>query len=598
MEGKVRYYLTKWDMYAYGLLIIFCFFSFQQGDILHTGGSSFAALDGHLLDFYEANKPVFVGNNYLPSSYILFAIWNIPLKLFGIVEAPYNNVGYAVFWFKLLPSVFYFGSAVVIYRIGHIMNLGKAKSALMSIIWVSTPIAVFSQFIFGQYDIFTVFFTLLGILFFLRKKRFLFILFFGIAITFKYFPLFIFIPLLLLTEKRIKKIICDGLLFMVPILIEVLLFIDSSAFRTGVFGFGANQRMFSAGFQIEYGVTISFFIIVWAAICTFCYFKHLEKLEDLIIWTLYLCMTVSSLIFSLILWHPQWLLFATPFMVLTTFIHKRSQFFLFLDILMMFFFVGYTVNFWVNHVDQALWSLGVFKNFNPVIGTPDSLSMRTFFIPNDISIYYSLISACFFIHIIFKFPIGKISLESNVNEKINLVRIRFILGLMVFLIPATICMLYPNSGTQQYSVSTEANASPAPTEELISGLNIGQVFIAKGENIRKVKVQIGTHARKNTSTLFFNLAEFTSANEYKVLLKKEIKTEELVDNDYLEIKFAEPIDTKKDQKYILFMDSTNATHGNAISIWHTPEGTASNEMFSLINNQRQNFNLHFSIYGD
>jgi hypothetical protein len=587
---------TKLDFFIYGLIVVFCYFSFQQSDILHTGGSSLTALEGHIFDFYEVNKVIFGGNNYLPSSYILFALWNIPLKLFGIIKEPSMNVGNVVFWYKLLPTIFYFSTAIIIYRIGLIMNLNKAKSILMSCVWISTPIAVFSQFIFGQYDIFTVFFTMMGLLFFLKRRQGYFVLFFGIAITFKYFPLFIFIPLLLLTEKKLKSLIIKGALFLLPIAFQILLFIDSPDFRAGVFGFGANQRMFTAGLHLESNITISFFLIIWAIICAFAYFKQIVNQEELIIWSLYLSMAISSLMFSLILWHPQWLLFATPFLVLTTFINKRSQFFLFLDILMMFFFIGFTVNFWANHVDQALWGLGIFKNINATLASPDALMMRSFFIPNDISIYYSLIASCFVIHIIFKFPREKIyNISSDIKENINLVRLRFIIGIMIFVIPATICLFYPNSGLEQYNVISKPNESPTPTQELINGLEIGQVFSAKGENIKKIKVQIGTHIRTNTSTLYFYVAEASSGN---ILHKQEIKTNELVDNAYLDIKFSEPIMTKSGMKYKFYFNSTNAKQGNAISIWHTSEGTATNEEYAVINNQPQNFNLHFSMYGN
>ena len=48
LEGVDR---TDWIIW--GLFVIVCFVSYQHGDILHTGGSSIAYLNGHFADFYE-----------------------------------------------------------------------------------------------------------------------------------------------------------------------------------------------------------------------------------------------------------------------------------------------------------------------------------------------------------------------------------------------------------------------------------------------------------------------------------------------------------------------------------------------------------------
>ena len=64
----------------------------------------------------------------------------------------------------------------------------------------------------GQLDVLAFPFLLLGIYYYQRKNYKKFILFFSIAISFKLFPLFIFIPLVLLYEKNVLKIIFKTLL--------------------------------------------------------------------------------------------------------------------------------------------------------------------------------------------------------------------------------------------------------------------------------------------------------------------------------------------------------------------------------------------------
>jgi Gpi18-like mannosyltransferase len=64
------------------------------------------------------------------------------------------------------------------------------------VLFITAPIAIFAVFDFGQYDIIGVFFTLLGFYFYLKKDFLRFAIFFSIAISFKYFSLVIYIPLI------------------------------------------------------------------------------------------------------------------------------------------------------------------------------------------------------------------------------------------------------------------------------------------------------------------------------------------------------------------------------------------------------------------
>ncbi|KWX88317.1 hypothetical protein AMQ83_07560 [Paenibacillus riograndensis] len=228
--------------------------------------------------------------------------------------------------------MFYAAKAVVVFKIGLNLRLNKKLAVTLAVFWATTPIAFFSQFIFGQYDIFTLFFTSLGVLFFLKKNRKLFLLFFGIAMTFKYFPLFIFIPLLLLIEIKVTKLVIQCLIFLSPLAFEILFFFHSSEFHRGVLGFSANQRMFTAGLQIEFNITISVFIIVGGLVCVYAYLKDITNDDEFMQWSMYIPLVVSCLIFSLVVSHPQWIIFDTPFIAITYFMIKSFIFLAFLDL--------------------------------------------------------------------------------------------------------------------------------------------------------------------------------------------------------------------------------------------------------------------------
>ena len=79
--------LLIWDYVAFAAIAVFCFLVFQQSDLLHTAGCSYGYLNGHFRDFYDYCGTFDIHPAYMPSFYLIFAIWNIPMRLFGIVTS-------------------------------------------------------------------------------------------------------------------------------------------------------------------------------------------------------------------------------------------------------------------------------------------------------------------------------------------------------------------------------------------------------------------------------------------------------------------------------------------------------------------------------
>ncbi len=141
--------LTIYDILCFLLLAVLCYFSFQQGDILHTAGSSFAYLNGHIIDFYDYNATYMGSNNYYPSTYILFAIWNLPIRLLGLVTEPTQNVSTGVImWYKLLPTLFFLSSGMLIYHIGCAMGMENGKAKVSEYVFLTTLIVFEALFDF------------------------------------------------------------------------------------------------------------------------------------------------------------------------------------------------------------------------------------------------------------------------------------------------------------------------------------------------------------------------------------------------------------------------------------------------------------------
>ena len=127
--------------------------------------------------------------------------------------------------------ILYFATAQLMYRIGKEMGFGEKKSLLCKFAFLIFPMGVFSQFIFSQYDIFTVFFIVLGFWLYLRGKLWKTALMFGIAATFKYHAILYFLALILLKEKKIRNLIKYTVVMALPLLVEIVPNLGSEAFR-------------------------------------------------------------------------------------------------------------------------------------------------------------------------------------------------------------------------------------------------------------------------------------------------------------------------------------------------------------------------------
>ena len=167
-ESGIRWF----DWAVFILLALGCHLLFQQADIRHTGGAGIAYLNGHILDFYSYNAERIGGCAYMPTTYILFAVWDIPLKLLGLVQEPTMDVGFWVtFWYTLLPIGMYAGTAFLMFKLARLVGFSVGKARIASYACATAPIGFYSQFLFGQYDSITMFFVMLGVYYYFKKNK-------------------------------------------------------------------------------------------------------------------------------------------------------------------------------------------------------------------------------------------------------------------------------------------------------------------------------------------------------------------------------------------------------------------------------------------
>jgi len=582
--------LSGWDYVLFALIAVICFFSFQHGDILHTAGSSFGYLDGHFFDFYDYNTQYDIWDSYMPSSYWMFAVWNIPLKLFGIVKHPTQEVSRAVLmWYKLLPVTLYMISGYFIYKICMEIGMGSKKSKICTYAFYTTPIGFFSQFIFGQYDVFTLFFMLIGIYYYFKGKDKLFLLFFSFSVPFKYFSLLIFIPLLLLKEKNVWKVIRSMVLVMVPYVAELLLYYPSEVFRDYVLGFQATNYIFEATIDLtEY--SISYTIVLFALICAWAYFTNVQGRTDWAEWAFFLSGLSIFVAFGISRWHPQWLLMGMPFLLISAFLHKDTKIWMILDILLMLVFSIYVVNYWKDRVDQFLMSNALFKNIYQEYHVGSKITMRSIYKITDMNLIMSMFSGLMLIMTIFKHPKQCLrDVSSNINHCIGWIRARFLLGTGIFVIPAFICLIV--SVMPPY-VTTNTGNPTVGAGLITSNTVMEQHFIAKKNKVDYITFRVGTYKRTNTSHLVVRLKD---GRTEEILAEKIFDVSGFGDNDWQRFDCKNATVTPGKSYYVEF-SAPDANEGNSITLYRTLEGEEQFGCFAEINDVEQEFQICIKVF--
>ena len=358
------------DWLLFFVLMIFCYINYNHNDILATSthGKDLVEciLKGDFFSFYDYTQSTAV---YSIIVYIIFAVWSIPvfivyaikgIPVWGVLS--YFDIPFPILmWYKLLPTLFYFGIAVVAYKIILEITNKKQLAKWAFYLFVSSPIAMFSQFVFGQYDAIGLFFVMLALYFFIKKKYYWFSALTSIAITYKLFAFFFFVPLILLVEKRIPHLIKHGVIAMTGYIITSVMFINSLGYQsTKEFSEDIVPRLFNIGINTTMG-TISLFTVAMMTICVVAYNKTIENDDEYYRYSVYIPFFVYATMFMFVLWHPQWVIYVIPFMTLVYFMNEKTNSVLILHSAMSIGYIAITVLCFPDNVDTNMLSNGMLE---------------------------------------------------------------------------------------------------------------------------------------------------------------------------------------------------------------------------------------------
>lgn len=246
---------------------------------------------GKILNLYDfsSNSAVF---NYPPLIYLFHGVFNF---LFNI----------PLLFIKLPYLIFDLLLGFILLKLFD----STKKSVLAFTLWMFNPINLYATYMMGQFDIIPTFFTILSIYFIVKNRLNWAAFSLGFGIAFKIFPLFLVIPLLILGKNYQEKFRLFALSIL-PYLLSIAPYLSSSSFKsTALFANQSSKSLYS-GIPVSGGEAI----ILFPAFLLFFYLVIWFNKLQINIWKIFL--TPLLLFFIFTHFHPQWLLWITPFLIL------------------------------------------------------------------------------------------------------------------------------------------------------------------------------------------------------------------------------------------------------------------------------------------
>lgn len=371
MLGKIsNYYKSKTTRkYAivstgFAVITLLFFYAFIYNDILETSRCGVNLwhdlVEGKLRYFYarRTDMPAIayqrvVGASYEFPIYIIFAIWNFPLFLlekFAHVDI-FSSV-LCLMWAKTILLAFVILLCQEIAKICKKLGMSKDTIAMVVMLFVTANFLTTSVVMMASYEVISLYFSLIAINKYMEGNMRGFLLYFTIAVSMKYFALFIFIPLLLLKEKNIFKIAINIIVSILPVLACRLLIpmgisypevSDASqmisAYATSIItaststssaiaeaisanasygmGIGNLGFLYALKYYLEIGMGRMYYsVFAFVTLYVICYIVKIDKQEELNKWVIYVCALAYGLLFTTFFTHAYWIVLLVPFLVI------------------------------------------------------------------------------------------------------------------------------------------------------------------------------------------------------------------------------------------------------------------------------------------
>ena len=326
---------VDWALLA--ALLVLSYVVFLYGDVRATFEHSFNFLDavfsGRLRDFYTISiQHTSTGHPavYDVPLYAVFALWNLPTyAIYKITGFSYLNSTPAELWLKTMIVVAALASAKVLAEFARDLGVERPRARWVAFFFLSSMSVFMPVFIVVQYDILLVLVMLLAMRAYVRGSLRGFLGWFLLANTLKLFAIFLFIPLILLREKRIRVAIVELATGMLGIVACRLLYRGDPGHQAATGGFtdGMMDRLRATHIGWIGGdapvLTIPLFVVFIVGLGVFAYAVRPSSDRERNVLAVYLGMAVYLVFMALVPLNPYWLVLVAPFTVLIIFLNPR-----------------------------------------------------------------------------------------------------------------------------------------------------------------------------------------------------------------------------------------------------------------------------------
>lgn len=258
---------------------------------------------GHILDLYNYSSSAAVFN-YPPLIYLFHGIFSFLFNnILGLILP--NQANLHLLFLKLPYLIFDLLTGLILIKL---FNYSK-KSLLAFTLWMFNPINLYATYMMGQFDIIPAFFIILSVYLVVKNKLNWAVLALGGGIAFKLSPVFLLIPLIILGENNKEKL---KLLFLglLPYILSVIPYLPSRSFRSVALLANQSSKSLYANISVSGGESILLFPVV----LLFFYFVISFSKRKAAIWVWYLIPLLLFFIFTH--YHPQWLIWLTPLLII------------------------------------------------------------------------------------------------------------------------------------------------------------------------------------------------------------------------------------------------------------------------------------------
>jgi len=492
----------------------------------------------------------------------------------------------------LFSVAIYTVCGIVVYKIAMELGMERAKAGLCAFATLTMPIGFYCQFIFGRSMSVLLLLMLIGYYYWLKRNEKLFLLFFAIAFLFGGQAFLVFATLLVLKQKDFGRIIMNVALFLVPGIVKVIIRAGLDvAYRETLLDFTGLEIK---GSSIMLGtLSVNLTVIVAVLVIVYAYMKELKDNDENARWSLYLIGLQMFAMIGLGSFEPRTLIIAVPFFTISAFLHRDTKIFMALDILLMLFFVLFAVNAFPGVADETLLVNGILgkKLANGVV---NKVQIKDLLILKDTALCLSFFTVLVLIVAVFKHPKDFAADKSEIKKgTVGFVRVRFICGVAIFLVPALLCLI---AATRAPYVTMYTPKAYDNVGYMITDRQQSEVFISTKGELESVEFCIGTYNRDNEVDITVRIADASTGD---ILFEKVVNALDYDNYDWVYVDTDElrltPGGTYR-LDIVCLEDALDS--GNSITLFRTEDLAGQTHGYAFIDGERQEYHLCVKIIED